>query len=197
MSLQQSIFYLWLNGFVQLVIFCQEFLQSLSQVDSHKNFLKFVFSNTKCYSWKLFYQIARLHLWLAVSLINMKGRCKNTARLDYYLHVEKPAEVMGGFEPLLKVLQTCTSPLGHMTNLNRVRRCLIRKIYFEEIYFLIPIAQQGWLLHNINEWYLIHSFYTFTRNTARLCRMFWDRQVLPHIGLYYLKLVIAAQNNLC
>lgn len=65
----------------------------------------------------------------------MKGRCKNTARLDYYLHVEKPAEVMGGFEPLLKVLQTCPSPLGHMTNLNPVRRCLIRKIYFEEIYF--------------------------------------------------------------
>jgi len=30
-----------------------------------------------------------------------------------------------------------------MTNLNPVRRCLIRKIYFEEIYFLIPIAQQG------------------------------------------------------
>jgi len=38
--------------------FCQEFLQSLSHVDSQKNFLKFVFSNTKCYSRKLFYQIA-------------------------------------------------------------------------------------------------------------------------------------------
>ena len=44
---------------------------------------------------------------------------------------EKPAEVMGGFEPPLKVLQTSTLPLGHMTLLQK-QPAWINRVYINQ-----------------------------------------------------------------
>jgi hypothetical protein len=53
-----------------------------------------------------------------------KGPYRNTVPSSIACHIKRFYEVMDGVEPPYKVLQTCASPLGHMTVSAAILSCI-------------------------------------------------------------------------